>query len=136
MKTPITEKTVSVTVTLRCKQVEERQHRGEQAADKLDQPGADQVAHAFHVGHDARDERAGAVLVVVGHREQAHVALHLAAHLGDQALAGFGKQLRERERSDGLHDHGARNDPADDAAAEVQGADASGKAPCRAAASR
>ncbi len=48
-------------------QKEERQHGGQQAAHKLHQPGAHQVAHAFHVGHDARHQRAGAILVVVGH---------------------------------------------------------------------
>ena len=76
-------------------QKKEHQHSGQQAADKLHQPGADQVAHAFHVGHDARYQRAGAVFIVVSNRQQAHVPLHLPAHLGDQPLAGLGEQLRQ-----------------------------------------
>ena len=76
-------------------------------------PGADQVAHAFDVGHDARDQRTGAVLVVIGHGKQAHVALHLAAQFGDQPLAGLGKQLRERIRGERLHCHGSKHDEDD-----------------------
>ena len=83
-------------------QIDEGQRGGDDAADKLDEAGADEIAHAFNVGHDAGHERTGAVLVVVGHGKQAHVALHLAAHFGNEALAGLGEQLRERERSDGL----------------------------------
>jgi hypothetical protein len=74
-------------------QVKKGQHGGQQAPDKIDQPGAHQVAHAFHIGHDARHQRAGAVFVVVGDRKQAHMALDLASHLGDQPLTGLGEQL-------------------------------------------
>ena len=90
-------------------QINKRQHGGQQPAHKLHQPGADQVAHAFHVGHDARHQRAGAVLIIVGHGEQAHVLLHLPAHFGNQPLAGFREQLGEGERRDGLHHHGRKN---------------------------
>ena len=76
-------------------QVEEGQHGGQQASNKIDQPGAHQVAHAFHVGHDARHQRASAVFVVVADRKQAHVALNLPSHLGNQPLAGLGEQLRK-----------------------------------------
>ena len=31
----------------------------------------------------------GAILVVVGHRQQPHVPLHLPAHLGNQPLPGL-----------------------------------------------
>ena len=82
-------KTVSVTVTLQMQQIEECQNGGQHAANKLNQAGADQVAHAFNVAHDARNQRAGAVLVVVGDGQQADMALHLAAHLGNQPLAGL-----------------------------------------------
>ena len=64
-------------------------HRRQQAADEIHQPGADQVAHAFHVAHDARDQRAALVRVVVGHRQPADVLLHFAPQLGDQPLASF-----------------------------------------------
>ena len=85
-------------------QIDKGQDGGEQAADELDQAGADKVAHALDIGHDAGDKRAGAVFVVVGDGEQADVALDLAAHLGNETLAGFGEQLGEREGSDGLDD--------------------------------
>jgi len=48
-------------------QVEKREQGGEHAADELNKSGADQVAHAFHVGHDAGNQCSGAVLVVVAH---------------------------------------------------------------------
>ena len=99
-------------------EIDEGQDGGEQAADEFDQAGADEVADAFHVGHDAGDQGAGAVFVVVGDGEQADVPLHLAAHLGDEALAGFGEQLGERERRDGLDDHGAE-DERDDAGQQL-----------------
>ncbi len=76
-------------------QVEKGQHGSQQATHKIHQPGAHQVAHAFHVGHDTRHQRAGAVFVVVGDRKQAHMTLDLPAHLGDQPLAGLGEQLRQ-----------------------------------------
>ena len=128
-------KTVSVTVALQMQEVKKRQHGGQQAAHKLHQAGAHQVAHALHIGHDARHQRAGAVLIVVGDREQAHVPLHLAAHLGNQPLAGFREQLRERERSDGLHHHGRENQR-NDAEQAARDAGAAAKAPCPAAAWR
>ena len=76
--------------------------RRQQAADEFHQARADQVAHAFDVGHDARDQHAALVGVVVADRQAADVLLDLLAQLGDQALAGFREQLRERERSDAL----------------------------------
>ena len=39
-------------------QVSERDNRGQQAAGEIDQAGADEVAHAFDVAHDARNQRA------------------------------------------------------------------------------
>ena len=90
-------------------QIDEGQNRREQPADKLHQTGADQIAHAFDIGHDAGDERACAVLIVIADRKQAHMALDLAAHLGDQPLAGLGEQLGQRERGNRLHHHGSEN---------------------------
>ena len=74
-------------------QINERQHGGQHPADKLHQARAHQVAHAFHVGHDARHQRARAVLVVIGDGKQAHVALHLPPHFGDKPLAGASKAI-------------------------------------------
>ena len=68
---------------------------GQQAADELDQAGADEVADAFHVGHDARDQHAGFVGIVVGDGQAADVLLHFAAQFGDQLLAFNGKKLGE-----------------------------------------
>jgi len=62
---------------------------GEQSAAQLDQPGADQIAHTFDVGHDARDESAGLVGVVIGNRQPSDVRLHLAAKFSDGPLPGL-----------------------------------------------
>ena len=90
-------------------QDDEREQRRQDAADEFHQAGADQVAHAFHVVHDAGDQGAGLVGIVVGHRQPADVLLHLAPQLGDQSLALLGKQLREGERGDALNDGGGEN---------------------------
>ncbi len=66
----------------------ERKDGGENAAAELDQAGADKIAHAFDVVHDARDQQAGFVGIVVSDREAADVLLHFAAQFGDEAL-GF-----------------------------------------------
>ena len=62
-------------------QVEKRQHRGQHAAHKLHQPGAHQVAHAFHIGHYARHQCAGSIL---------------AGGAIDQRPAGMRGQCQER----------------------------------------
>ncbi len=69
--------------------------RGEDATDEVDDAGADEVANAFDVVHDASDQGAGAVLVVEGYGELADVLLDLHAEFGDEALAGLGEELRE-----------------------------------------
>ena len=94
-------------------QDEEGEHRGQQAPDKIDQAGADQVAHAFHVGHDARHQHAGAGGVVEADRETADVLLHLHAQVGDQPLGGLREQLGQGKRGDGL-DGGRQQNRADD----------------------
>ena len=80
--------------------------RGEDAADEVDDAGADEVADAFDVGHDAGDEGAGAVLVVEGDGQAADVLLDLHAELGDEALAFFGEELGERVGGDALDEGG------------------------------
>ena len=79
-------------------QEDQGEDRGQDAADELDQAGADEVAHAFDVAHDARDQHAGLVRVVVGHGQTSDVLLHLAAQFGDQALRLLGEQLGQGER--------------------------------------
>ena len=79
-------------------EVAEGEECGEQAAEEVDDAGADKVADAFDVGHDAGDEGAGAVLVVEGYGEAADVGLDLHAELGDEALALFGEELGEGDR--------------------------------------
>ncbi len=95
-------------------EVDKGEDGGEQAAEEVDNAGADEVADAFDVGHDAGDEGAGTVGVVEGYGETAYVDLDLHAQLGDEALAGFGEKLRERERSDSLNDRGKDDDADDD----------------------
>ena len=80
-----------------------RDDRGQQSAYEVDQSGADEVAHALDVAHDARDQHAGLVGVVVGDGEPAHVLLHPAAQLGDQLLRGFGERLGQGERGQALN---------------------------------
>ena len=43
---------------------EEGKNGGEHSADKVDQPGADQVSHTFDIRHDAGDQVAGAIGIV------------------------------------------------------------------------
>ena len=83
-------------------QVHQGDGRGHQATNKLDQPGADEIADTFHVAHDARDERAGFVGVIKRDGQAADVRLHLLSQFGDHLLGGFGKQLREAERREAL----------------------------------
>ena len=87
----------------------QRYQRLQNAADEFGEARADEIAHAFHVAHDARDESAALGGVVIGHGEAADVLLHLAAQLRDQALAFLGEQLGERERGDRLDDGGAED---------------------------
>ena len=86
-----------VSKVLRRSKKPEHQHRGEDPAHEFDQAGAQQIANAVHVGHDARHQRSGLVRVVVRDRQPADVGLHLRAQFGDQALRGFGYQLRDGE---------------------------------------
>ena len=73
-------------------QDDEREHGGQQAADELDQAGADEVADAFDVVHDARDQDAGFVGVVVGDGQAADV---LPALSGAVRRSGAGRLWTE-----------------------------------------
>ena len=64
----------------------EGDHRGKQPAGKLDQSCADQVAHAFNVIHDARDQRAGLVGIVISHWKASNMRLHLLPQLRNESL--------------------------------------------------
>src|SRR5271165_6319411 len=87
------------------------EHGSEQSADKLDQAGADEITHAFHVGHDAGHKNAGAIAVVEAHGEASDMLLHLPAQVGDHALRGLREQLGKRERSHGLNGGGEKDEP-------------------------
>ena len=75
----------------------------EQSPGKIDQAGTDQVAHAFHVGHDARYQNSALGRIMKCDRQPPDMSLHLLPKLGDQALGGLGEQLREREGSNPLN---------------------------------
>src|SRR5438874_4200483 len=77
---------------------------GENSANEFKQAGADEVADAFNVGHDAGDESAGAVFIVEGYGQAADVALDLGAELRYEALAGGGEQLGEGVGGDALNE--------------------------------
>ena len=92
---------------------EEDDHRdagGEQAADQVDQSGAEQVPHAFHVGHDARDQGAGLIGIVERNRKMRDVRLHFFPKFRNQALGRFRQQLGQRKGRDALNDGGRQND--------------------------
>ncbi len=112
-KTSRMQKVRSVIRPLMRMRIAEGEDGGEDAADEVDQAGADEVADAFDVGHDAGDEGAGAVGVVEGDGETADVALDLRAELGDEALAFGGEELREGVGGDALEEGGGGDD-ADD----------------------
>ena len=76
---------------------------------EFDEAGADEIAHAFDVVHDARDQQAGFIGIVIGDRQAADVLLHFAAQFGDEALGLFREHLGERERRDALDDGGAEH---------------------------
>ena len=82
------------------------EHGGHEAADELDEAGADQIPDAFGVAHDARDEHAGLRGVEVADRQAHDVRLDALAHVGDGALRRDAEDLRERERGDGLDERG------------------------------
>ena len=90
---------ISVILELMRQQHHESDDRRDDAADKVHQTGADQVAHALDIGHDARHQVAGAIGVVEADREASDVCLHLLAQLGDHALRRLGEKLRQRKRS-------------------------------------
>ena len=69
-------------------------------ADQIDQAGADQVADALDIGHDARDQHAPSWSSrgrQTGNRRD--VGLHFLTKLRNQPLRRLGKQLRQGERS-------------------------------------
>ena len=84
-------------------QDDQRDTRGEQSAGKVDQPGSDQVAHAFYVAHNARDQDAALGGIMECDRQAPDVGLHLLPKFRDQALCSFRKQLGQRKGSDSLH---------------------------------
>ena len=90
-------------------QVDQGDRRGHEAAYKFHQARANQIADAFDVAHDARDQHAGFVGVVERDGQAPDVGLHLAAQLGDHALRGLREKLRKRERRKSLNERGCQH---------------------------
>ena len=87
---------------------EDREGEGgrEKAAEELNETGADEVAYAFGVGHDARDEHARLCRIEVRDGQTKDVRLDALPHLGYRPLRGHAHHLRQREGGDRLHDRG------------------------------
>ena len=83
-------KATPVIRTLSVDQKDESEDGGHEAADEFDEAGADEIADAFDVAHDARDERAGFVGVVIGRRAGGRCAL---APSGAARRSGAGAAL-------------------------------------------
>ena len=99
----------------------QRENRRHDAAGELHEAGADEIADAFGVVHDARDEHAGLRLVEVPHRQAHHVLFDAPPHVGDRLLRGDAEDLRQAERRDRLHDGRAGRDPRQRSAADPSG---------------
>src|SRR3954468_3014551 len=80
----------------------QRQCGGEQSATKFDEARADEIADALDIAHDARDESAGLVRIVVSDWQAADVRLNFSAKLSNRSLTGFGKKLCKSKGSDAL----------------------------------
>ena len=76
----------------------ERDDGGHQAPGQLHDAGADEVADAVRVVHDARNQDAGLRRIEIADRQARHVHLHALPHVGDRALRGDTEHLRQRER--------------------------------------
>ena len=72
---------ISVSGALMRSSKHQRDAGGDQSAGEIHQAGAQQIAHAFHVAHDARHQSAGFVGVVKGNRQAGDVRLHLLAQV-------------------------------------------------------
>src|SRR6202011_5875923 len=57
---------------------------GEDSTDEFEQAGTDEVTDAFDVGHDARDQSAGAIFIVEGDGQTANMALDLGSEFGEE----------------------------------------------------
>ena len=83
---------------------DERHDRREDRAGQLHETRADQIADAFGVGHDARNQDAALGRVEVADRQAHDVRLDVLAHVGDRALRGDAQHLRVGERRDDVDD--------------------------------
>ncbi len=88
---------------------DERYDRRQQAADKIDQTGADEVTNAFHVAHDARHQHSRLVGIVVRDGEPPNVLLHPASQFGNESLRRFRQSLGQRKRGQSLDDGGGEH---------------------------
>ena len=89
-------------------QHDQRKQRGHDAAGEFHQARADQIAQTLDVVHHPRHQRAGLGRIVISDGQSSDVGLHLLAQRRNHPVRRFGKPLRERERSDTLHDGRAK----------------------------
>src|ERR1019366_8888633 len=82
---------------------------GEQAASEVHQTGANEVTHALDVAHDARNQDAGLVGVVIRNGQSPDVLLHATAQLGDQLLRRLRQCLGKRKRREALDERCRQN---------------------------
>jgi len=93
---------------------DEREDRRKHSADEIDHARPDKVPHTFHIGHDARDQSPGPVLVVERNRKPPDVGLHLHPKLGDEPLTFLGQKLGKSVRSDALKNCSQHDNTDDD----------------------
>src|SRR6516225_8565905 len=64
----------------------QRDGRRQEAASELDQPSPQQIANAFYIAHDARNQIARLVGVIECDREPSDMFLYSSTQIGDQSL--------------------------------------------------
>ena len=90
-------------------QHDQRDSRSHQASDQIDQSSTDQVADAFDIAHDARDQHAAFGRIVKRDWQPADMRLNFLTELRDQPLRGLRQQLGQRKRCDSLNHGGGQH---------------------------
>ena len=91
-------------------QQNQRDPGSENSAGEINQTRAQQIAHAFNITHDARNQIPGLVAVVKSHRQARNVRLHLLPQLGYESLCRFRQQLSQRKRRHALNQCGREHE--------------------------
>ena len=91
------------------------QHRqggsgGEEAAQELDEAGADQIAESIGIRHDPGHQHADLRRIELPDRQSQYVRFDPSAHVGDGTLGGDAEHLRECEAGARLNQRGQRHD--------------------------